>query len=150
MQLTVNKSKTFTQTDIGAFDQFLKDGPGNHVSKQFLRDILGLTGMELSVTAYPPNTATPFFHSHKQNEELYIVIKGHGQMHLDNELIDVREGSIVRILPECSRNIKSGPDSDLVFLCIQGKLDSLEQCTKDDGVRQNREFGQITGEQTKL
>jgi mannose-6-phosphate isomerase-like protein (cupin superfamily) len=144
MELTINKSKTFSNTDIGNFSQILKDAPSGKVSKQFTRDLLGLTGMEVSVTAYPPDTATPFFHTHKQNEELYIVIKGEGQMHLDNELIDVREGSFVRILPECSRSIKSGPDSELIFLCIQSKLDSLEQCTRDDGVRQDREFGQIT------
>lgn len=144
MELTVNKSKTFTHTDLGAFGKFLQDGPGKKVSKQFLRDLLGLTGMEISVTAYPPATATPFFHSHKQNEELYIVIQGEGQMQLDDELIHVSEGSLVRVLPECSRNIRSGPDTDLVFLCIQAKQGSLEQCNKDDGVRQNREFAGST------
>ena len=144
MELTANKSKTFTNTDLGTFSKFLQDGPGKKVSKQFFRDLLGLTGMEISVTAYPPGTATPFFHSHKQNEELYIVVQGEGQMQLDDELIDVSEGSIVRVLPECSRNIRSGPDSDLVFLCIQAKHDSLEQCNKNDGVRQDREFAGST------
>ncbi len=143
MSLTVSKSKLFTHTDIGNFDQFLENGPGKNVSKQFFRDLLELTGMELSLTAYPPGVSTPFFHSHKQNEELYIVIKGAGQMQLDNEIIDVREGSIVRILPQASRNIKSNADSEIVFLCLQAKEGSLEQCTKEDGVRQERQFGQM-------
>jgi mannose-6-phosphate isomerase-like protein (cupin superfamily) len=144
MQLTVNKSKAFAHTDLGEFSKFLPDGPGKNVSKQFFRDLLGLTGMEMSVTAYPPKTETPFFHNHKQNEELYIVIRGEGQMQLDAEIIDVSEGSIIRVLPQCSRNIRSGPDSDLVFLCIQAKHDSLEQCNREDGVRLEGEFSKAT------
>ena len=130
MAITAIKSKTFAQADLGKFDKFLEDGPGEKVSKQFFRDLLGLTGMEISVTAYPPATATPFFHSHKQNEELYMVIQGEGQMQLDDALIDIREGSIVRVQPQCSRNIRSGPNSDLIFLWIQAKSDSLQQCNR--------------------
>jgi mannose-6-phosphate isomerase-like protein (cupin superfamily) len=144
MAITAIKSKTFAQADMGKFSNFLQDGPGEKVSKQFFRDLLGLTGMEISVTAYPPGIATPFFHSHKQNEELYMVLQGEGQMQLDDELIDVSEGSIVRVLHQCSRKIRSGPNSELIFLCIQAKSDSLQQCNKEDGVRLEGAFVEAT------
>jgi mannose-6-phosphate isomerase-like protein (cupin superfamily) len=140
MALTAHKSKTFVHADLGDLGKLLQNSPEEQRSKQFLRDTLGLTGMEVSVTAYPPNTSLPFFHKHKQNEELYIILKGEGQMQLDDEIIEVKEGSVVRVLPDCSRNLRSGPDSDIVFVCIQAKENSLEQCTGDDGVRLEGKF----------
>ncbi|MBS1993966.1 MAG: cupin domain-containing protein [Cyanobacteria bacterium SZAS LIN-3] len=140
MSLTAHKSKTFVHADLGALDQLLQNTAEDQRSKQFLRDTLGLTGMEVSVTAYPPNTSLPFFHKHKQNEELYIILKGKGQMQLDDELIEVQEGSVIRVLPDCSRNLRSGPDSEIVFVCIQARENSLEQCTAGDGIRLEGKF----------
>ena len=137
MTLTATKANGFAHADLGAFSKFLADGPGEKISKQFLRDVLGLTGVEMSITSYPPGVCMPFFHSHKQNEEVYLVLKGSGQMQLDDKLIDLSEGSIVRVDSSVSRNLKCGPDEDIVFLCIQAKTDSLEQCNKGDGKREN-------------
>jgi len=140
MEIKAAKAKTFSHTNIGLFDDFLKNGPGENVSKQFFRDLLGLTGMEMSVTAYPAGTALPFFHAHKQNEELYIILKGRGQMRLDDQEIEVSEGSVIKVLPECSRNLRSAADSDIVFMCIQAKTGSLEQCNREDGMRTEGKF----------
>jgi len=135
MSLTAHKSKTFVHADLGKLGNLLQDSAEEKRSKQFLKEALGLTGMEVSITAYPPNTSLPFFHKHKQNEELYIIIKGEGQMQLDDELIEVKEGSVIRVLPDCSRNLRSAPDSELVYVCVQAKENSLEQCTAGDGIR---------------
>ncbi|HEY9759075.1 MAG TPA: cupin domain-containing protein [Oculatellaceae cyanobacterium] len=137
MALEAVKSKNFARTDIGEFAKLGHDADSDKNAKQFLRDVLGLTGMEISVTHYGPGTKTPFFHSHKQNEELYIVVKGSGQMQLDDELFELKEGTFVRVLPQASRCIKADANSELVFLCIQAKDGSLEQCNRADGVREN-------------
>lgn len=50
--------------------------------KLFLREILGLTGMQVSINRCPAGRAVPFSHQHKQNEELYIFIKGSGRCKL--------------------------------------------------------------------
>ncbi len=140
MDTNTVKSRNFVKAEAGDFEKFLQPEGNNKHSKKFFRDLLGLTGMEMSITAYPPNAASPFFHSHKQNEELYIFLKGEGQMQLDDELVNVREGSVVRVLPQCARSIKNGPTSNLVYLCLQAKDNSLEQCTKEDGILEERKI----------
>ncbi|HXP50452.1 MAG TPA: hypothetical protein VN922_10880, partial [Bacteroidia bacterium] len=62
---------TATVGNIGKLDEQIS---ADQV-KFFLHDFLGLTAMEVSITAYPPNHAFHLFHSHKENEELYIVTR---------------------------------------------------------------------------
>ena len=42
--------------------------------KQFVKDATGATSCEISFGTLPPGTAVPFFHSHKANEENYIIL----------------------------------------------------------------------------
>lgn len=39
-----------------------------------LHDRIGLTGAEISVNVLPAGASVPFVHSHKQNEEIYIIL----------------------------------------------------------------------------
>ena len=139
MELNVKKSEIFSSAELGDLSAFMQGRPGK-ANKVFLRDQLELSGMEVSLTSYPAAYAMPFFHSHIQNEELYIVIRGEGQMQLDEKIIDLKEGSVVKVLPNAERIVKSAPNSELLFLCIQAKRDSLEQCNSEDGVRNKREL----------
>ncbi|MGN1263218.1 MAG: cupin domain-containing protein, partial [Prevotella sp.] len=75
-----------------------------------------------------------FFHHHKQNEEVYVVLSGEGHFILDGDELEVASGSVVRIAPEVSRNLKSTGSEQLKYICIQGKAGSLEQYTMTDGV----------------
>ncbi len=127
------KTQNFINVDLGSFAEI---GNGeNALPKKFLKDTLGLTGMEISVTTLKPGGQSPFFHSHKQNEELYIFIEGNGQMQLDDNLVNVKEGSMINVKPDCQRAIRANSDSQVVYLCIQAKENSLEQYTKDDGIK---------------
>lgn len=102
--------------------------------KAFVKDVLGTTSVELSFGTLAPGTSVPFFHHHKQNEEVYVVLSGAGVFILDGEEVPVSSGSIVRIAPEVSRNTKCTGDKSLEYICIQGKANSLEQYTMTDGV----------------
>ncbi len=102
--------------------------------KDFLKDALSLTGMEVSFGTLAAGEAVPFNHKHKQNEELYIVLSGTGVFTLDGEDIAVESGDAVRIDPNvvrCNRNTGATP---FTYICIQAKANSLEQCTATDGV----------------
>ena len=102
--------------------------------KAFVKDILGTTSMELSVGILAPGSSVPFFHHHKQNEEVYVVLSGTGVFILDGKEKAVSSGSIVRIAPSVSRNTRCTGNEPLVYICIQGKAGSLEQYTLTDGV----------------
>lgn len=99
-----------------------------------MKDMLGTTSVELSFGTLAPGTSVPFFHHHKQNEEVYVVLSGEGVFILDGQEESVASGSIVRVAPEVSRNTKCTGNVPLVYICIQGKGGSLEQYTMTDGV----------------
>ncbi len=103
--------------------------------KLFIKDFLGLTGMQISLNKLPAGAAVPFLHKHKVNEEAYIFIKGQGQMQVDAEVIDVQEGSIVRIAPDGSRSLRNNSNEELHYICIQAQENSLKQDTFDDGIK---------------
>lgn len=102
--------------------------------KIFLKELLGLTGCEVSINRMGAGTGMPFLHAHRQNEEVYIVVSGDGTFHLDGEEIPVAEGSVLRVAPSVSRGFRAGKE-DLCLLCIQAKEGSLQQATRDDGIR---------------
>ena len=102
--------------------------------KAFVKDILNTTSMELSFGTLAPVCTVPFFHHHKQNEEVYVVLSGEGVFILDGKEEPVASGSIVRVAPSVSRNTKCTGNVPLVYICIQAKAGSLEQYTMGDGV----------------
>lgn len=98
-----------------------------------LHDKLALTGSEISYNSLPAGVALPFVHKHKQNEEVYLIVKGSGEFSVDGEVFAVKEGDCVRVDPNGERCIKAAQDG-LAYFCLQTKANSLEQFTKDDGV----------------
>lgn len=95
--------------------------------KVFLHDVLDLTCCEISVNAAGKGFKVPFNHKHKQNEEVYIILKGEGIITVDGTAINVKEGSVVKILPQASRTIENTADEEFQFICVQAKTNSLEQ-----------------------
>ena len=102
--------------------------------KAFVKDILNTTSMEVSFGTLVPGCTVPFFHHHKQNEEVYVVLSGEGVFMLDGKEESVASGSIVRVAPSVSRNTKCTGSVPLVYICIQAKAGSLEQYTMGDGI----------------
>lgn len=99
-----------------------------------LHDKLGLTGSEVSINALPAGAAVPFVHKHTENEELYGVLEGRGELYIDGEVVEIAAGDWFRISPEGHRAIRAADDSAIKFICIQTKAGSLEHFTMTDGV----------------
>ncbi len=112
----------FKNAEIGNIDLV---GKNYENGKAFLHDLLDLSGCEISISSMPAGIKLPFNHKHKQNEEVYIFLSGEGTMTLDNEVINVKEGSCVKIMPNAVRTMES--KTDMQYICIQAKSGSLEQ-----------------------
>jgi len=67
------------------------------------------------------------YHQHQQNEEVYIFIQGKGQVQVDAEVIDVQEGSIVRIAPNGERIWRNNSNEPLLYIIVQVRENSLSQ-----------------------
>lgn len=107
----------------------------NEYAKLFLKKLLQLTGMEISLNKVPPGQEAPFSHKHQKNEEVYLFVKGRGQFQVDGETFDVREGTVVRISPAGVRTYRNNSDEDLYYIAIQAEENSLTQWTFSDGIK---------------
>lgn len=112
----------FKNAEIGTLSEI---GEKYENGKAFLHDLLELTSCEISVNAMTAGLKIPFCHRHFQNEEIYIFLKGEGTITVDNKVIDVKEGSCVKIMPKAARTIEA--KTDMQYLCVQAKTNSLEQ-----------------------
>ena len=97
-----------------------------------LHEALGLTGAEVSINTVPPNGGVPFAHVHTNNEELYIVLEGKGELWIDGETLPIQAGDSFRIDPAGKRAIRAAADSSLNYICVQTKAHSLGGFTMTD------------------
>jgi uncharacterized cupin superfamily protein len=60
---------------------------------------LGLTESALTFQHVPPDYHFPYGHTHKTQEEVFLVVRGSGRMKLDDEIVEVKEWDAVRVPP---------------------------------------------------
>ena len=99
-----------------------------------LHEKLSLTGAEISIDQLPAGASVPFVHSHKNNEEIYGILSGKGKAVIDNETIELTAGDWLRISPAAKRQFFASQESDITYVCIQVKENSLGGFTADDAV----------------
>jgi len=110
--------------------------PGRPVpGKLFLKDLLKLSSVEISVNKLPAGKGVPFYHQHRQHEEVYLFIQGSGQFQVDGEVVDVREGTVISVMPDGKRAWRNNSTEDLYYLCIQAERGSLSGDTITDGCK---------------
>ena len=99
-----------------------------------LHEKLSLTGAEISINQLPAGASVPFVHSHKNNEEIYGILSGKGKAVIDNETIELTAGDWLRISPAAKRQFFASQESDITYVCIQVKENSLGGFTADHAV----------------
>ena len=121
---TLNSGDKFAHASVGSLHGF--------EGKQFVKDATGATSCEISFGTLPSGVAVPFFHSHKSNEENYIILSGAGKFQVDDDVFDIAEGSVIRVSTECDRNLKCTSAEPMTYICIPSKEGSLEGYTMTD------------------
>ena len=91
--------------DIGSNFDGARDLEFRHASAA-----LALEQSGLSYQRVPAGYRFPFGHTHKTQEEVYVVVRGSGRMKLDDEVVDVNEWDVVRVSPGTWRGYEAGPD----------------------------------------
>ena len=59
---------------------------------------------------YAPNYRATGGHSHREQEEVYVVISGSGRVKLDDEIIELKQWDVVRVSPPVVRAFEGGPE----------------------------------------
>ena len=127
----LNSGDKYTHTTVG--DLHSVEG------KLFVKESTGATSCEISFGTLPTGAAVPFFHSHKANEENYIILSGAGRFQVNDEAFDIAEGSVIRVSTNCDRNIKCTSQTPMTYICIQAKEGSLDDYTMTDAEITERE-----------
>lgn len=131
--------RNFSAAHLGCFDDLMRfrfDVPalGKSVpGKVFVRDTLKLTGAEMSWNCFPPGIGMPFLHAHREHEEVYLFIGGEGEFMVDEQVFPVSEGSIVRVAPDGARAYRNTGKSNLHFIVLQVRMNSLQASNIEDG-----------------
>ena len=85
------------------------------IDGRFGRKHLDSRDLGVSLFRYAPNLRSPMAHSHREQEEAYVVVAGSGRVLLDNEVQELRQWDVLRVAPEVVRAFEAGPDGlDLV------------------------------------
>jgi mannose-6-phosphate isomerase-like protein (cupin superfamily) len=83
----------------------------------------------LTYQRVPPGYRFPYGHTHRTQEEVYVVVHGSGRMKVDEAIIDLNELDAVRVPPGTWRGYEAGPDG-LELLVIGAP--NLGEAPRDD------------------
>lgn len=127
--------RNYESIKINAGDKFAHVSVGNlqhFEGKQFVKEATEANSCEISFGSLPSGESVPFFHTHENNEENYIILSGSGKFQVNDSVFDISEGSVVRVSTHCDRCLKCTSDAPMLYLCIQAKENSLGGYTLDD------------------
>jgi quercetin dioxygenase-like cupin family protein len=85
---------------------------------RFSRKHLDSRDLGVSLWRYAPGTRNGA-HSHREQEEAYVVVAGSGRVRLDDELREIRLWDVIRVAPEVVRAFEAGSDG-LELIAVGG------------------------------
>ncbi|MEA2148292.1 MAG: hypothetical protein QOD69_122 [Solirubrobacteraceae bacterium] len=99
----------FTIKNFDAIDNAMAEGDGS-LDVRFARKHLDSEHLGVTRLRYGPDAQFPFGHSHREQEEAYVVVSGSGRMKLDDEIVDLHQWDVIRVAPGVTRGFRAGPD----------------------------------------
>jgi mannose-6-phosphate isomerase-like protein (cupin superfamily) len=84
---------------------------------RFGRRHLDSQHLGVSYVRYGPKVRASIGHSHREQEEAYVVVEGSGRIRLDDEVREIRQWDVIRVSPQTVRAFEGGPHG-LVVVAI--------------------------------
>lgn len=136
-----SEGEGYTAVNIGTLDQLSEyslihpKAQQEIKGKAFLKEATKSTGTEISFNSIPPKTEIPYFHTHKANEETYIILKGFGDFQVGDNCFPISKGSVIRVATGTTRGLRNSSDEQMIYMVIQSKENSLGAYSGEDGYR---------------
>jgi len=99
----------FTKINLKQIDDSAGDGSAD-VEARFGRKHLDSEHLGVSYFRYGPGYRSKTAHSHREQEEAYVVVGGSGRVKLDDEIIELNQWDVVRVAPATIRAFEAGGD----------------------------------------
>ena len=71
---------------------------------------LELEQLGVSYQRLSPNYRLPFGHTHKQQEEVYVLIGGSARAKVDDEVVELEPLDALRVDKDVTRSFEAGPE----------------------------------------
>lgn len=85
-----------------------EQAPG--MEARFARKHIDSEHLGVTYIRYEAGVRSPMAHSHREQEEAYVVIGGSGRVRLGDEIREVRQWDVVRVSPATIRAFEAGAD----------------------------------------
>lgn len=89
------------------------------IEARFARKHLDSEELGVSHFRYGPGVRSPMGHSHREQEEAYVVVAGSGRVKLDDEILELQQWDVLRVAPQVVRAFEGGPEG-LELIAIGG------------------------------
>lgn len=110
----------YTIKPLAEIPDVLGDYPGE---MRFATKEIGAEQAALTWRRMPAGTGGKgsYGHRHRTQEEIYLVVSGALQFKLEDEVVNVPAGTVVRVAPEVARSVwNEGPDdAELVIVSVK-------------------------------
>jgi mannose-6-phosphate isomerase-like protein (cupin superfamily) len=117
----------YTRVNLKQVEDSAEDSPD--FEARFGRKHLDSQHLGVSYFRYGAGVRSPIGHSHREQEEAYVVVSGSGLMRLDDDIVELQEWDVVRVAPAVVRGFEGGP-SGLELIAI-----GADRPEGGDGVR---------------
>ena len=128
----------FQVLEIGALDEWRDHYGGfrpatSRDGRRVVDHELSMQFIGMTANAYEAGEEAGYWHSHSEVEELYVFLTGHGELGLDDEIVPVGPGTVVRVGQGVMRSWRATPDTaePLRWLCIRAGGGPLETMPSD-------------------
>jgi mannose-6-phosphate isomerase-like protein (cupin superfamily) len=92
-------------------------GRSSEIEARLARKHLDSRELGVSYFRYGPGYRSQMGHSHREQEEVYVVTAGSGRVKLDDEIAELRQWDVLRVAPEVVRAFEGGPEG-LEFVAV--------------------------------
>ena len=98
----------YTITNLKELDDAAADNAG--LEARFGRSHLDSEHLGVSYFRYAAGIRSPMGHSHREQEEVYVVPQRYGRIKVSDEIRRLRPWDVVRVAPSTVRAFEAGPD----------------------------------------
>jgi quercetin dioxygenase-like cupin family protein len=95
-------------TDVD--DQGPNFGLEGKMEARFMRVDLGCENCGVTYLRLAPGFRMPFGHTHKVQEEVYVLVSGRARIKIEDEIHDLEPWTAVRLSKDAMRAVEAGPE----------------------------------------
>ena len=122
----------YTIVNLMELENQAREG-GPVLDARFARSSIDSDHLGVSHFRYAPGRRSNRGHAHREQEEVYVVLSGSGQVKLDEEVVEVRAWDVVRVAPATFRGFSAGPDGLEVLAVGSDRPEGGDGVQTDDG-----------------